>query len=111
MKQISFFPDISSLGGNLLINVGPTAYGMIAPEYEERLRQMGQWLDVNGEAIYKTHPWIHQNDTATPDVWYVSLLHFSSFFLLCGFEYRCPMQDLENVSNCCSLIVVSDFHF
>ncbi|PVD39014.1 hypothetical protein C0Q70_01641 [Pomacea canaliculata] len=61
-----------SLGGNLLVNVGPTKYGVISPIYEERLTQMGRWLQVNGEAIYGTRPWKYQNDTANSDVWYTS---------------------------------------
>jgi len=60
-----------SCGGNILINVGPTADGMIIPVYEERLRQLGSWLQVNGEAIYASKPWTHQNDTVTPAVWLV----------------------------------------
>ncbi|XP_004846100.1 plasma alpha-L-fucosidase isoform X2 [Heterocephalus glaber] len=59
-------------GGNLLMNVGPTLDGTISAIFEERLRQMGTWLKVNGEAIYKTHPWRFQNETFTPDVWYTS---------------------------------------
>lgn len=35
---------------------------------------MGSWLRTNGEAIYESHPWIHQNDSKTPDVWYTSKL-------------------------------------
>merc|ERR1719203_2278877 len=39
-------------GGNLLLNVGPTADGLILPIFEERLSQVGDYLEVNGEAIY-----------------------------------------------------------
>ncbi|XP_046650335.1 alpha-L-fucosidase-like [Daphnia pulicaria] len=61
-----------SCGGNMLLNVGPTHDGLIAPIFEERLRQMGDWLKINGEAIFSTVPWTYQNDTLTPDVWYTS---------------------------------------
>ncbi|KAG1673191.1 Alpha-L-fucosidase [Nymphon striatum] len=61
-----------SCGGNVLINVGPTKEGTIIPIFEERLRDMGAWLKVNGEAIYKSKPWTHQNDTITKGIWYTS---------------------------------------
>jgi len=61
-----------SCGGNLLMNVGPTHYGKIAPIYEERLTQMGDFINVNGEAVYDSKPWVYQNDTLTPNVWYTS---------------------------------------
>lgn len=58
-----------SCGGNMLLNVGPTHDGTIPPIFEERLRQIGDWLKMNGEAIYNTRPWTYQNDTLTQDVW------------------------------------------
>ncbi|VEN35088.1 unnamed protein product [Callosobruchus maculatus] len=61
-----------SCGGNLLMNVGPTMEGTIAPIFEERLTQMGDWLTINGEAIYGSKPWVYQNDTSDGDVWYTS---------------------------------------
>ena len=58
-----------SCGGNVLINVGPARDGTIMPLFEDRLRSLGKWLKVNGEAIYGTKPWKFQNDTVTKDVW------------------------------------------
>jgi alpha-L-fucosidase len=46
--------DIASKGGNFLLNVGPTAEGLIPQPSVERLAAMGKWLKVNGESIYAT---------------------------------------------------------
>lgn len=46
--------EIVSKGGNLLLNVGPTPEGTIQPEFVARLKGIGKWLKVNGEAIYGT---------------------------------------------------------
>ena len=46
--------DIVSRGGNLLLNVGPTADGRIPVVMQERLLDIGDWLAINGEAIYGT---------------------------------------------------------
>ena len=56
--------DIASKGGNYLLNVGPTAEGLIPAPSVERLQAIGKWMKVNGESIYgtqaspfKTLPW------------------------------------------------------
>ncbi|XP_067936576.1 alpha-L-fucosidase-like isoform X2 [Watersipora subatra] len=67
---ISTMAQTISCGGNYLLNVGPTHDGRILPIFEERLRQMGAWLKVNGEAIYASSPWRYQNDTVSGNVWY-----------------------------------------
>ncbi|XP_059164216.1 alpha-L-fucosidase-like [Physella acuta] len=59
-----------SCNGNILINIGPTKDGTIPVIFEERLRQLGTWLAVNGEAVYYSRPWGHQNDTVTKNIWY-----------------------------------------
>ena len=46
--------DIASKGGNYLLNVGPTNEGLIPGASVERLREVGEWMKVNGEAIYGT---------------------------------------------------------
>lgn len=46
--------DIASKGGNYLLNVGPTAEGEIPAPSVERLKQIGDWTQANGEAIYGT---------------------------------------------------------
>jgi alpha-L-fucosidase len=51
---ISNLVDIASKGGNYLLDVGPTGQGVIQPEAVDILRQVGDWLKVNGEAIYGT---------------------------------------------------------
>lgn len=53
-ELIRMLCDISGKGGNFLLNVGPTADGLIPPEITERLRAIGAWMKVNNEAIYGT---------------------------------------------------------
>lgn len=61
--------DIASKGGNYLLNVGPDANGVVPGPEQQRLREMGAWLQRNGEAIYGTSaslfPQPHTEESAT----------------------------------------------
>jgi alpha-L-fucosidase len=55
---IKMLVDIVSKNGNLLLNVGPLPDGNI-PDFQKRvLIELGKWLEINGESIYATKPWI-----------------------------------------------------
>lgn len=49
--------DLVSRGGNFLLDIGPDADGTIPVVMEDRLIQIGDWLKINGEAIYGSKPW------------------------------------------------------
>ena len=59
-------------GGNLLLNIGPTADGRIPGIMQQRLSDMGGWLKVNGEAIYASRKW-----EKAPAVTSKTIVHFT----------------------------------
>jgi alpha-L-fucosidase len=67
-QLIHLLADVVAHGGNLLINVGPDGTGHIPDLQQRPLRDLGTWLDRNGEAIYATRPWTPAaTTTATGD--------------------------------------------
>lgn len=72
--------SLVSKGGNFLLNIGPAADGTIPVIMEERLLQMGDWLRVNGEAIYASHVYSKASQE--------------------GVYYTCKGNDIYAIINC-----------
>ena len=56
-RLIDFLVDVVSKNGAVLLNITPTAEGVIPEAVRQRLQEVGAWLNINGEAIYGTRPW------------------------------------------------------
>lgn len=73
--------DKVARGGNLLLNVGPTADGRIPVIQQQRLKDIGDWLGVNGEAIYNSRVWDGADNAALPDIYYTK--HGNNLYVIC----------------------------
>ncbi|PRY11682.1 alpha-L-fucosidase [Pontibacter ummariensis] len=64
-KVIHSLVEIVAKGGSLLLGVGPKPDGTLPEEVVERLADIGEWLEANGEAIYSTRATAHYQDGST----------------------------------------------
>lgn len=68
-ELILMLVDIVSRGGNFLLDIGPTADGRIPVIMQQRLVEIGDWLDINGEAIYGTRTWKQPAQWSEGEMW------------------------------------------
>jgi alpha-L-fucosidase len=66
-ELIGMLIETRAKGGNLLLNVGPKPDGELPIEQEERLREIGLWMFINGTAIDSVRPWVITNEQ---DLWF-----------------------------------------
>jgi alpha-L-fucosidase len=64
-ELLFWITEITSKGGNYLLNVGPTAEGLFPEESLEQLRSIGDWMSMNGEAVYGTKRWLVSHEGPT----------------------------------------------
>ena len=57
-QLIKLLVSTVAAGGNLLLDIGPAADGTIPVIMQQRLMEIGKWLDTNGESIYSTRAFI-----------------------------------------------------
>ena len=84
-------------GGNLLLNIGPTADGRIPVIMQQRLVDMGDWLAVNGEAIYGTRKW-DDMPAVTPDTKTYFTRKGRDLYVLCT-EFPTRPFTVENIKS------------
>jgi alpha-L-fucosidase len=56
---------INSKGGNYLLNIGPTGEGLFPEESLKRLKDIGEWMKINGESVYGSAKWIVNHEGPT----------------------------------------------
>jgi alpha-L-fucosidase len=67
---VDYLVDTVAKNGNVLINIGPDSYGRIPQIQQNPLFGLGDWMAINGEAIYATRPWVRFKNERGRDLRY-----------------------------------------
>lgn len=76
---IHYMVNAASLNANFLLNVGPMPDGTIQPEFVSTLKEMGDWMKINGQSIYGTRGGVLKSQewgvvTAKDKIWYAHII-------------------------------------
>ena len=88
-----------SRGGNLLLNIGPDATGLIPVVMQERLLAIGKWLSVNGEAIYGTTAWEKRPKTMPKDRVYYTKKGGAVYVIVFGSRVKIDVRHVKEVES------------
>jgi alpha-L-fucosidase len=84
-ELIRLIYETRAKGGNLLLNVGPKPDGELPIEQEERLREIANWMFVNGESIYGVRPWVVTNEK---NIWFTKRKDESAIYAVVAEPWR-----------------------
>src|SRR5205085_2526264 len=84
-ELIRLIYETRAKGGNLLLNVGPKPDGELPIEQEERLREIANWMFVNGESIYSVRPWIITNEQ---NLWFTKKKDANTLYTIVAEPWR-----------------------
>jgi alpha-L-fucosidase len=96
-ELIHIFIDIVSKNGNLLLNVGPMADGSIPELQLKRLKGLGDWLKVNGEAVFDTRPWLRAEGKTAHGI---PVRYTRKEAVLYAILLGMPSSDIVKIPNC-----------
>lgn len=94
-QLIQMLVETRAKGGNLLLNIGPKSDGELPIEQEERLREIAEWMFVNGEAIYGVRPWAVANEG---DVWFTNKKNEDTVFAIVTTKKPWRLGDEKDVA-------------